>query len=317
MAHERALTAITWRCWSACSLVAACSGGGALLPPMTRRPPPGSPRRDAAAPTACGRATWSRRSEVHGQRLQRRHPQRPRRPDHGPARRRAASSRGDVGNAPAGHRSVQLASGCWTDSRTTPRRGWSRASSGRAPSSRRPSRTSGRASTWSSATASRAGQGAARQSSRRRRAAPAAEPTARRLRDAAEPARGSVEPVGQPAAARETARSRSSVCSSSLPRASRPAGRRRAAGRCAVGDHRTARRARPAPPTRPAGSRSSPTSTPCIRERRADRDLEQVGGDPLQRRGLDVEVARGSAAAVDAEPLAPPTAASGRSPACR
>ena len=42
----------------------------------------------------------------------------------------------------------------------------------------------------------------------------------------------------------------------------------------------------------PAGSRSSPTSTPCSRELRADRHLQQVGGDPLQRRRLDVEVAR-------------------------
>ena len=100
-----------------------------------------------------------------------------------------------------------------------------------------------------------------------------------------------VEPLREPAAARRPARSRSSVARASLRgvTTSRSSPWRRTVRRSGTS----------VSPSRitsdteaPAGSRSSPTSTPCILRDRADRHLQQVGRDPLQRRRLDLEAAR-------------------------
>ena len=270
------------RVLSSCSSSAASGAGRPVAEPL----PGEDGRRQVPVDGDPGRGGRARPDPPgHGQRVQRRQPGRPGGAD---AWELVADEglhpRASVGNAPAGSRG-RFVRGLDTD-RRDPAVRWSRASSAPHARSSADDGDRARASTWSCRQRFvGAGQGPA---AVRCNAPPA-------LRAAAEASRASrvaasqSSQLGEPAALGDVAqpllgrlRSRRGVTTSrSSPRSSTVRAR----------DHDSPSRIS-SETEAPAGSRSSPTSTPCMPRAPGDRDLQQVGGDPLQRRGLDVEVAR-------------------------
>ena len=243
----------------------------------------------------------------HGQRLQRRHPRRPGRRDAWTC----SPTRGFVAGAPRATPRTARGVAARPDLDRGPERP-GRPAGGRAVRRRRQGRAAstrtrrGRRRSWS-ATASRT----LAPTGRAQVAAPRGTSRSAARHSTCEPSRPGCRPVGRARATAPAGRASDTCAQPLLGLLAQPARgddeqvvavaqHRAPLGHqgLAVADHHER-------PTRPRGSRSSPTSTPCIRERRADPDLQQVGGDPLERCRLDVEVARLRAAGDPQQPGGP------------